>query len=106
MMTYELTQPPFPTRSWKNRRGSDRPDGPSIVYISITGETVLENLENRRSRPYNAFRKPLADLLTARGIPFTKLRWSQHAGCGMCPCSPGFILEGAPAGQDYWLEVS
>lgn len=39
------------------------------------------------------------------------VQWSQHAGCSMCPCSPGFIVKGdnlmGPNGQpaDIFVDV-
>jgi hypothetical protein len=76
----------------------------SRVYVWPKGETILENLMNRRTRPYTEYRKLLADQ------PFMKgARWSRTAGCG-CGCSPGFILptteynvEGKPV--DYHIDV-
>jgi hypothetical protein len=41
------------------------------MYVDIKDETLVENLMNRHSRPYNLYK--------------------QRAGCS-CPCSPGFIL--------------
>lgn len=95
-------------RTWENSpmRFSDRPDGQSIVYIAVEGETIAEQLYARRTRPYTLLRKPLEDILRANGIRFSKLRWSQKAGCGMCPCSPGFVIEGGDRGSDYWLTLS
>lgn len=95
-------------RTWENgpMRFSDRPDGQSIVYIAVEGETIAEQLYARRARPYTLLRKPLEDILRANGIRFSKLRWSQKAGCGMCPCSPGFVIEGGDRGSDYWLTLS
>jgi hypothetical protein len=69
-------------------------------YISPAGETVLENLlVGRRNRPTDLYR---AEVLPALKIAIAerlgcqpeqvKLNWSQHAGCSMCPCSPGYIV--------------
>lgn len=63
-------------------------------------ESILENLENRRSRPYNEYRKLMPEVLKKANknpdfadIPEnTKAAWSQKAGCS-CGCSPGFILQ-------------
>lgn len=62
------------------------------MYVSVDDETILENLENRRRRPYNVYKTMIAisDIDTALNLE--TLRWSQHAGCRMCPCSPGFII--------------
>lgn len=62
------------------------------VYVDLDGESVLENMQNRRERPYNVYKtEVLPTLFRLLGIPAaTKLSWSQKAGCS-CPCSPGFI---------------
>ncbi len=76
----------------------------SRIYVHPEGETIMDNLMNRRTRPYNDYRKLLADLPFMPGA-----RWSQKAGCKMCPCSPGFIAkrrfskEGFPV--DYHVTV-
>lgn len=64
------------------------------VYIWPEGESIMENMQNRRSRPYNEFRKQvIPGVLKALGLPAgAKVKWSQYAGCS-CPCSPGFIVE-------------
>lgn len=65
------------------------------VYVDIEGETLMDDLMNRRSRPYNVFRKVVQDqALEALGVTSDthKLAWSQYAGC-TCPCSPGFIVK-------------
>ena len=54
----------------------------------------MENLQNRRTRPYNEFRRVVGPELEKYGIrPDQKLSWSQKAGCP-CGCSPGFRVEG------------
>jgi hypothetical protein len=65
------------------------------VYVWPKGESLMDNLQNRRSRPYNEYRKQvLPAVLAALGLPnSTRVKWSQYAGCS-CPCSPGFIVEG------------
>jgi hypothetical protein len=64
------------------------------VYIWPEGETIFENLSNRKSRPNAEYRKQvMGDVLEHMGLPSnTKIRWSQYAGCS-CPCSPGFIID-------------
>lgn len=80
------------------------------IYVFTKGETILENLQNRRDRPYTAYRKEVLPTVFAQlGVaPDTKVRWSQYAGCS-CPCSPGFIVEGYPQAisrQDIYVTVS
>jgi hypothetical protein len=65
------------------------------VYFWPEGETSLQNLfEGRHSRPFLEFRRQLMDeVLRQAGLREQKALWSQKAGCSMCPCSPGFVLE-------------
>lgn len=63
------------------------------VYVHPKGETVLDNLCNRHSRPIRAFKALAVEALKSEGIAFESVRWSQKAGCG-CGCSPGVIVEG------------
>lgn len=78
----------------------------SRVYIFPQGETLLDNLQNRRSRPYNEYRKQVMPaVLKALGLPAgTKVKWSQYAGCS-CPCSPGFIVEDV-VGKTVYVDVT
>jgi len=62
------------------------------VYVWPERETVMENLVNRRSRPYNEWRPLVLKELRDAGYQVEKLQWNQKAGCTMCPCSPGFIV--------------
>ena len=77
----------------------------SRVFVWADDESILDNLQNRTRRPYEAWRvlaiKVLRQLVDQNGRPLWKpehdaealrLRWSQRAGCS-CPCSPGFIIE-------------
>ena len=60
------------------------------MYVSAD-ETVLENLMNRRRRPYNVYKTMIRGSLLGQIFDLGKLSWSQYAGCS-CPCSPGFVL--------------
>jgi hypothetical protein len=61
-------------RYYASRRASERPDGHSIVYVSVQGETIIENLLNRRSRPHDALRPIVLTELEKAGIPFRNIR--------------------------------
>lgn len=77
------------------------------VYFDFKGESVYDNLVNRKGRPYNVLRREVMPrVLEKMGLdPKTKVRWSQYAGCS-CPCSPGFIIEDdAACGKTVWVEV-
>ena len=67
------------------------------IYFFIERESILNNLMDRRSRPYKEFRKKISDALQYAGVSkenadlvAQKAAWSQKAGCS-CGCSPGFI---------------
>ena len=83
----------------------DNPRSESRVFMDFN-ETVIEHLENRRSRPYNQLRPVIAAVLREQGIRFEKLRYSRYAGCSMCPCSGGFIIVNGDIGKDYWVSVA
>ena len=63
------------------------------IYIWPKGESILDNLANRRERPAKLW-KPFAEKAArAAGVDFEKIGWSQNAGC-KCGCSPGFVVKG------------
>ena len=61
------------------------------MYVSVADETMLDNLANRKRRPYNVYKTLIHSTNLASVIDLSKLSWSQYAGCS-CPCSPGFVL--------------
>lgn len=62
------------------------------VYVFHEGETILEGFGNRAARPNQLYRQHVLPAVREfLGAPATKFAWSRHAGCSMCPCSPGFI---------------
>lgn len=73
----------------------------SKLFVFIEGENVLENMQNRMSRPVAEYRKLLAPIFQMLGVE--KAMWSQHAGCRMCPCSPGFVLDRRVHIDDFYL---
>lgn len=88
----------FPAR---NDRRTYR-TAPSIVFVNVEGETLLEDLMNRKCRPYTTYKHLLNAHLQELGIPVdAKLAWNQKAGCS-CPCSPGFNVKLKDSlGNDY-----
>lgn len=66
----------------------------TVIYVWPEGESIWENLQNRRQRPYTTYKKEvLPDVFEKMGLPRdTKASWSQKAGCS-CGCSPGFKLK-------------
>ena len=71
------------------------------AYVWVSGESVLENLANRRSRPYKFYQeevlpivlKEVAEKHPELSIDLNEKNWGWRSkcGCSMCPCSPGFI---------------
>ena len=61
------------------------------MYVSVSDETVLDNLVNRKRRPYNVYKTLIHSSGISEVLNLSELRWSQRAGC-TCPCSPGFVL--------------
>jgi hypothetical protein len=78
------------------------------VYLSFKGETIVDDLMNRRRRPYEVIKPLLAELLACETkAQDVKLSWSQKAGCS-CGCSPGFIVSGyVPSLErsDAWIQI-
>ena len=89
---------------YAKRQGEKKQSSPKM-YLFINNETVIENLINRRNRPYNEYKKLIipkvmesiskTDPELFERIKDVKWGWDRHCGCSMCPCSPGFIGEGA-----------
>jgi hypothetical protein len=82
---------------WRSSR-HDRTEFQSRPRMYVSGdveETVLDHLNNRTNRPMKIWRKGAMNLISQWALPFSKfeLKWSQNAGCRMCPCSPGFIMQ-------------
>lgn len=73
------------------------------MYIFPSGETLLENLENRRSRPYQVYKKEVIPMLMTKlekkypqhykELKEAKWSWNKNCGCSSCPCSPGFVSD-------------
>ena len=87
------------------------------IYFFVPDYSVMENLENRRHRPYNEFRLLIPEVLKqatkkakaskknadCHWDEDTKARWSQKAGCS-CGCSPGFVLD-THEGRDIFVDL-
>jgi hypothetical protein len=78
-------------------------------YFFLTGESIVENLQNRRSRPNKEFRKLLPEVFKKTQFEslwnegHIKANWSQYCGCS-CACSPGFRLVGL-YGKNIFVDV-
>lgn len=79
-------------RTERSKRFNSRGTKPRI-YVWEDGESVLDNLVNRRSRPTQLYKEFIPSALKELGLPLdTKVVWNQQAGC-RCGCSPGFIVQ-------------
>lgn len=75
------------------------------IYIFPRGESVLEHLIERHSRPHKYYRQHvLPEVFKQLALTNVKVKWSQYAGC-TCPCSPGFIVTSAHGGPDLYVSV-
>lgn len=77
----------------------------SRIYIEVQGETIMDNLMNRKSRPYQQYKALMPQIFDLLNIEHKPVAWSQHAGCS-CPCSPGFIIKEDNRGVDYWITIT
>lgn len=68
----------------------------AVMYFWPKNESALDNVANRRSRPYELWRTMVGEALRRAGfdehhVTHTSVAWRQTAGCP-CGCSPGFLL--------------
>jgi len=83
----------------------ETPAGKTRVYVSVKGESLWDDFENRTSRPHTLWAPHVKKALIDAGWPAdVKLRWSQKAGCS-CPCSPAFFVTGGKPGLDMWAVI-
>jgi hypothetical protein len=71
------------------------------MYVFVANETLLDNIQNRRNRPYNIYKKEVIPVVMEKlkkkypdyyeQLKDTKWSWNRKCGCSMCPCSPGFV---------------
>lgn len=79
------------------------------LYVFPTGESIVENLMNRRERPYTEWKKLVPEILKKAGFSDKEIKgikpsWSQKCGCG-CGCSPGFRLNGSKTIRDVFVDI-
>ena len=72
---------------------ADKPYDKTRIYVWPDNESIIDNINKRRERPYTVYKKEIIPQVLAKyGWSLTtKIRWSQKAGCP-CGCSPGFIV--------------
>lgn len=83
-----------------------RSRNPRVYAWTDSKFDVVEDLTNRRRRPYQAWKPFVEEALHRLGIRFDRLAWNQKAGCS-CGCSPGFVLVGStvPYNVDMWVTI-
>jgi hypothetical protein len=87
------------------RRFKEKKKSSPKIYIFIENETLMRNLMNRRDRPYKTYKEHIIpDVMDSisktdpnlfERIKDVNWHWDKNCGCSLCPCSPGFIGEGA-----------
>ena len=85
---------------YSSRKGEPYRDR-NKTYIWASGESVLDNLMNRYSRPHKFYQKEVLPSILAEvkekypdfqlSVDAKDWGWRQKCGCSMCGCSPGFI---------------
>ena len=94
-------EPSLHTPSWSRKHDAYCACSRRRVFVSLQGETILENfMGGRHNNPVDMLRPVVKAYLLGRGIPVKGMVWSQKAGCS-CPCSPGFVV--AQAGPNIHL---
>lgn len=83
-----------PRNRWERGMSRKSYEAKTRVYVFISGENVLENLENRFARPHLQYRNEIIPEVIKQipELEGKKLVWSQKAGC-RCGCSPAFIVQ-------------
>ena len=85
------------------------------VHVHVKNEDVIEDMKNRRTRPYTEWKKNLLPLAAKLIFDETglimgsKISWNQRLGCS-CPCSPGFKTslydeEGNQHAWTVWITI-
>ena len=113
-MKFKIKEVTARQESFRSRKGEPFRDC-NKAYIWPKGESILENLMNRRSRPYKFYQENvLPSILKEVAEKFPEFSistnvkdwgWRQKCGCGMCPCSPGFIQKGSHGQVSISAEV-
>lgn len=102
VMNFKIKSVTAKQEYWSQRKGEPFRDN-NKTYIWVSGESVLDNLINRHSRPYKFYQDNVLPFVldeVVRKYPELEKSlsrnvkdwgWRSKCGCSMCPCSPGFI---------------
>lgn len=91
-----------------SRKGGTYREQNSKSHLSVymKGESIWDNLMNRRNRPTKIWKMVGETALASLGMEeelFAKMYWNQKAGCS-CPCSPAFVMPNL-FGFYFFIEV-
>jgi hypothetical protein len=72
------------------------------VFFTVKDEILEDNFITRRLPPTVAHLEAARQIVKEYFVPTTVggISWDAYAGCEMCPCSPGFIID-ANFDQDF-----
>jgi hypothetical protein len=98
----------FRKRSWREKNKKSR------MYVDLpedAGDTILDGLFKRdrgeQTDEMKARRKAMRDIAREAhenlGHDHKGLKYSAYAGCSMCPCSPGIVMN-HDYGGDFYVE--
>lgn len=100
VMNFKIKSVTAKQEYWSQRKGEPYRDS-NKAYVWVSGESVMENLINRHSRPYKFYQENiLPEILKQVDAEHPEYRistnvkdwgWRSKCGCSMCPCSPGFV---------------
>jgi len=73
-------------------------DGSGITERPEPGPKGVDEANDKAWRKYNRMEVKIMRAIVGLGLQMNNMealniRFSSKAGCGMCPCSPGFIVE-------------
>ena len=112
---FEITKLEVRKRTRNRAQGGGVMNAKTRVYVFTEGESILEDFGNRTSRPSKLYRKHVMPLVVDKLFPNRKATfkksdkpkfyWNKYAGCSMCPCSPGFVME-THYGHDVFVTVT
>lgn len=101
--TYHITDDvQIDVESFHSRQGEPHRNK-NKIYVWLSKESIGDNLMNRRSRPYTEWKTEVIPMVMEwlkekmpnhyNELKTAKWGWRQNCGCGMCPCSPGFVSD-------------
>lgn len=78
--------------------------GPFGNKKGTIADEFLWRRENEAPYPADDIQVALAPVLAEIKMKVRKITWDRKAGCGMCPCSPGYVVYGED--REFWFRTS